>query len=241
MVLVYRFFFRVFLIAFLFSLSACHLLSNDPIPGPDKQARGTIAGAVLGAGSGAVTGFQIGSVGSGQGAVVGAAFGAVYGMISGLGLDLLEEDQLRREFEERKLREYAWTQEVLAEHYARRLELHPGRDIFPADLFFTADESELSEEGLILVQHMANMNKYRMPWSRILVTSYMKSRDPESTYANYVSKQRAKRIATEFIRRGLEPRRVLTKAVIIQNPLVLDPDDNPGRYNQAVEIVTLDK
>jgi outer membrane protein OmpA-like peptidoglycan-associated protein len=196
---------------------------------------------MLGAGSGAVTGFQMGSVGSGQGAMIGAAFGAVYGMISGLGLDLLEEDQLRREFEEQQLREMAWTQEVLAEHYARRLELHPGRDIFPADIFFAADESKLRDDGLLLVEHLAQLNKYRMPWSRVLVTAYMKSSDLDSRYANYVSKKRAQQIATEFIRQGVEPRRVLTKAVTIPNPLVIDPDDAPGRYNQALELVTLDK
>ena len=81
-------------------------------------------------------------------------FGAVFGMLSGLGLDLIEEDELRREDEKQRLREIAWIHEILSEHYARRMELHPNRDIYPADWFFESDSSKLKPEARLLVRHM---------------------------------------------------------------------------------------
>lgn len=221
------------------AFSSCHLISHEPLPGPDKQARGTVVGAVAGAGSGAVTGFQMG-IGTGQGALVGMALGAVYGTVSGLGLDLLEEDQMRREFETQQLKEIAWAHEALAEHFARRLELYPGRDIFPADLFFDADESVLRPQGALLADRLAELTRQRMPWSRIVIASYVTSKDAESSYARYITRKRADEIARHFVRGGVEPRRVFTKAITLPEPLVVDPNDYPDRYRQAIEIVALD-
>ena len=80
-------------------LSACApTLDEDPIPGPDKQGMGMLTGAMAGASAGAITGAQLGSV-TGPGALVGAGVGAVYGSIRGLGVDILEEDQIQRERE----------------------------------------------------------------------------------------------------------------------------------------------
>lgn len=150
---------------FLFCLlmfASCSPFSVDPIPGPDKQSVGTFTGAAIGAGTGAVYGAQIGA-GTGPGAWVGAAMGAVYGMFTGLGMDLLEEDEIRREAEAQRLREVAWVQEMLQEHYARRLELHPTRDIYPADWFFDADSSQLKPSAVILARELGSLTQQRMP------------------------------------------------------------------------------
>lgn len=227
---------RLIIISCVF-LVACS--TNEPIPGPDKQAEGSLVGAALGAGSGAAYGAQL-SAGTGPGAIVGAMAGAVFGGVSGAGKDILEEDTLRRQEETRRMEEKLWAQEVLAEHYNRRLELHPNRDIFPADLFFEGGDVKLNESSKVLVREIAELSKNRMPWSRIVVTSYIASKDSESDYAKYLSKRRAESIAVALVGAGLDPHRVLAKPVIIGNPLVIDPEDSPNRYNQAIEISQID-
>lgn len=213
--------------------------ANMPNPGPDKQFEGMVTGAAIGAGTGAVTGAQIAST-TGPGALIGAGFGAVFGALNGLGIDLLEEDQIRRDNESRRLREIAWAQEVIREHYQRRLALHPDRDIFPADLFFEADESELRADGRVLVRELARLTKSRMPWSRIVVTAYVTTPDKESAYAKFLTSRRAEAIAREFVHCGIEPRRVQTSSMAIPEPLLLDPYDSPNRYRQAIELVPVD-
>ncbi|MFN8389770.1 MAG: hypothetical protein U0136_05725 [Bdellovibrionota bacterium] len=220
--------------------SSCSPFTTEPIPGPDKQSVGTFTGAALGAGSGAVVGAQVGA-GSGPGAWVGAALGAIYGMFQGLGVDLLEEDELRRLAEEQHTREIAWVQELLAEHYARRLELHPTRDIFPADWFFDTDSAELKPEAVALAHELGLLTKQRMPWSRIVVAAYVTTTDKDSAYAQYVTKKRAQEIALQFVRAGMEPRRVLTQGIPMSEPILIDPEDSPSRYRQAIEIIPLDR
>lgn len=221
-------------------MSSCLPAASKPIPGPDKQSIGTWYGAMVGAGSGAVTGAQLGS-GTGPGAWVGAGFGAVYGMFSGLGLDALEEDQLKREDEESYLREVSWVQELLSEHYARRLELHPNRDIFPADWFFEKDSVEVKGDAAALVRELSYLTRRRMPWSRVVIASYVTANEPNSSYAAYLTERRAQNLATEFIRNGMEARRVFTQPLVLPDPILVDPDDSPNRYRQAIEIVALDK
>jgi outer membrane protein OmpA-like peptidoglycan-associated protein len=227
------------LLVFPIMLSSCSPFTTDPRPGPDKQAEGTFVGALTGAGAGAVIGTQY-AISTGPGVWIGAGFGAVFGMLSGLGIDLIEEDELRREFEQQRLREIAWVQEVLSEHYARRMELHPSRDIYPADWFFESDSSKLREEAKLLTREIAYLSRRRMPWSRIVIASYITSSDPNSSYGAHISKSRANAIALQFVRSGVEPRRVLTKAMTLAEPILVDPDDNPGRYRQAIEIITID-
>ncbi len=214
--------------------------ADEPTPGPDKQSQGTFYGAATGAGSGAVIGAQIGSVGLTPGATVGASIGAVYGMVAGLGVDALEEDKIRRDLEEKYLRELAWTQEVLTEHYRRRLELHPNRDIFPADLFFEGDSVSLKKDAELLVSELAHLTKHRMPWSRIAIASYVTSADADSDYSKYVTSRRAREIAKHFVRSGFDPRRVVTQPVTMPEAILVDPYDSPHRYRQAIEIIPLD-
>lgn len=229
-----------FLVLVVSNFSACVFFSTDPIPGPDKQSVGTWVGAATGAGAGAVTGAQL-SAGTGPGAWVGAAFGAVYGMFSGLGVDLLEENQITRELELEEQQRRAWAQEIFAEHFQRRLELHPSRDIFPADLFFEGDSSQLTPASSYLARELGTLTVARLPWSRIAIAAYTKTSDTESSYAQYLSKKRAEQIALEFVKAGVEPRRIVAQGIPVKEAILIDPDDNPSRYNQAIEIIPLDR
>lgn len=227
---------RLFLPLLAAALNAC----APAYPGPDKQFGGTLEGAALGAGTGAVTGFQVGA-GTGPGAAVGAGFGAIAGGIQGAIQDSTEEQMLALAAKTREEREIAWAHEVLSDQYKRRVDMHPTREIYPADLFFYGDESKLRGSARPLVRELAHMNKQRVPWSRLVVASYARAEGGKSDYALELAERRARAIVNELVHAGLEPRRLVARGVVTEAPLLVDPDDDPLRYNQAVEIIALDR
>lgn len=226
-----------------FLLAACAgLLSAcaGPTRGPDKQFAGGLEGAATSAGAGAIYGAQVGA-GSGVGVAVGAGIGAVAGSIQGFAQDQLEEDLLDLNEQTRVERDRAMAQRIIAENYQRRLEIHPTREIYPADLFFSSDNVTLTELGRMLVRELARMNTERLPWSRFAVASYVRSSDKESTFAHYLAEKRAIAIGDALVREGFDPRRVIARGVVMEGPLLLDPRDAPERYNQAIEFIPLDR
>jgi outer membrane protein OmpA-like peptidoglycan-associated protein len=231
--------FAALIYAALLCAAGCTPFSSEPIPGPDKQASGTMLGTALGATSGAVIGKQFAEMA--EGAWIGAAFGAVHGLLSGLGIDLLEEEELRLLEETDELRKKAWAEYMLSQHYARRLELHPNRDIFPADWFFVGDSAKLTAPAEVLVREIGVLTGKRAPSSRIVVSAYVTSKDKESVYAKYLSEKRAEAIANGMVRAGVEPRRLLAQGAILSEPVLVDPRDRPNRYLQAIEITAIDQ
>jgi len=219
---------------------ACSGCSTAPVAGPDKLFQGEAVGALEGAGAGAVTGFQVGA-GAGPGAAVGAGLGAVVGAIRGLAQDNIEETDLRMVKKVKDQRDVVVAQEKLADHYKRRLELHPTRDIFPADLFFLGDSVKVCPSGIAIIREIAKMNHLRAPYSRLVVAAYVKSSESETPYATHLSDQRSRAIVDQLVRAGLEPRRLETRAVIVDAPVLIDPLDNPTRYNQAIELISADR
>lgn len=229
------------LLALVVILSGCAVGHRDGyVEGPDKQGAGMVDGALSGAGAGAVTGAQLGSP-TGIGALVGAGFGAVAGSVHGALMDVSEEEQAELSRRTAEQLELARAHEILSEHYQRRLELHPSRDIFPADLFFRGDEVELRPGATHLVREIARLNKDRLPWSRLVIASYAKAVDKESPYAQHLAQKRARALTNEFVRAGIEPRRVTPRAVIMKEPVLIDPHDDPQRYNQAIELIPVDR
>ncbi len=209
------------------------------IPGPDRQFEGTAGGAVVGAGTGAVTGFQV-SAATGPGAAIGAGFGAVAGAISGAVRDSEEDDLMHMSVEARAERERAYVHQLLQDHYQRRLELHPSRDIFPADMFFVGDQTKLCRSGKLLVKEIAALNSNRMPWSRLIIAVYAKAKG-ESDFARHLAEERARSLADELAKSGMNPRRIETQPMIVDAPVLIDPLDDPERYSQSVELILHDK
>ncbi len=220
-----------------FIVGAC---SSQPVAGPDKVFAGETIGALEGAGAGAVTGAQV-SAGAGPGAAVGAGLGAVLGALHGLATDQSEEAQIRTsaQFKEEKSRAIA--QEILSEQYKRRMELHPTREIFPADLFFQGDSATMCPSGVNVVRELAKINSSRLPYSRLVVAAYAKSTEPESSYAQHLTERRSREFVNQLVRAGIQPRRLETRAVVVNAPLLIDPLDDPTRYNQAIEIIPIDR
>jgi hypothetical protein len=193
-----------------------------------------------GAGAGAITGAQL-SAGAGPGVAVGAGFGAVVGLIQGAMADSSEniDRKLAGELKREKKRSFA--QEVLAEHYKRRMAIHPARDIFPADIFFSGDSVKMCPSGVSVVEEIARMNEFRLPYSRLIIASYAKAVKPDSGYAEHLTEERAKEFVNQMVRAGIEPRRLETRVIVVDAPVLIDPFDSPTRYNQAIEIIPIDK
>ena len=214
--------------------------SSSPVPGPDKVFQGEGVGALEGAGAGAITGAQL-SAGAGPGAAVGAGFGALLGAIHGMGLDQSEEAKLRDAAALKEEQSRTVAQQILVEQYKRRMEIHPTREIYPADLFFKGDSVSMCPSGVGLVKELARMNGMRLPYSRLVVAAYSKSSTPESSYAQHLTERRSREFVNQLVRAGVEPRRLETRSVVVNAPILIDPLDNPTRYNQAIEIIPIDR
>ncbi len=226
-------------IFFIISIMLCSL-SCSPAHDAKPVASSTLIGAATGAGAGMVTGFQVGA-GTGPGAAVGAGFGAVLGAVNGMLSERIEYQMklLESEMNEAKARGYA--QEIIKEQYERRLKLHPTRDFYPADIFFYGDEAKLRPKAYMLLQEIAKLSKERLPWSRLVVANYVVASDEDSSYGKYLSQKRSRVMVNELTRLGIEPRRLVARGVIVEEPVLLDPEDYPLRYSQAVEFIPLDR
>ncbi len=220
-------------------LTGCTPFESEPKPGPDKAGSGLVTGSATGAVGGAITGAAIGA--AGPGAWIGMGFGAALGMFSGLGDDFIEEAQIENSEAARKLREKAFVQEALAEHYRRRMALYPSRDIFPADIFFEGDSLKLKYDAKLIARQIAELAERRTTWSRVKIVSYLYSKDEDSDFATHAAKRRSEELSLVFVQAGIEPRRIEAEGVVINAPLVMDPDDSPARYRQAVEFITVDR
>jgi outer membrane protein OmpA-like peptidoglycan-associated protein len=222
------------------SLLICGCFNRPVNPDLDNVAKAKITGAITGAGSGAITGFRLGS-GTGPGAAIGAGLGAVAGGLRGIVQDNLELQQLelRRGIEDERSRQQA--HDIIASFYQRRLELHPTRDIYPADIFFDGDSMEISKSGRQIIKELSLLNENRMPWSRFAVISYIKAENgANTTFAKHQSEIRALKIANLFIKGGIEPRRIEVFGITMKEPILIDYQEKPDRFAQAIEFIPLD-
>jgi outer membrane protein OmpA-like peptidoglycan-associated protein len=145
---------------------------------------------------------------------------------------------LRLKIEEEQRVSYA--QGVLASYIDQRIHKHPSREIYPADIFFFGDESRLKPEGGAIVKEIARLNKERFPWSRIVVASYIKSKEKDSPYARDLARERARAIGQTLTIAGINPRRIEPRAIIVPEEIYVDSQEKQDRYAQAIEIILLD-
>lgn len=193
-----------------------------------------------GAGAGAITGFQLGGV-TGPGAAIGAGVGAVAGAVQGAFLDDLEDRQRLVSANALMESERTLAFSKLQEHYARRMRLFPSRDIFPGDVFFAEDSTSICPAAMPLLKEFAALQKNYHPWSRLGVTTYVVAAKKDSEYAQHLAEERARSLGNFLVRYGIEPRRIEARGLIVNSPVVVDPQDHPLRYAQAVEFSSLDR
>jgi outer membrane protein OmpA-like peptidoglycan-associated protein len=187
-----------------------------------------------------ITGAQVAGA-TGPGAAIGAGFGAVMGAIQGAFKDSIEEADIKTASQVRGAQSRVLAQGILSQHYQQRMEMHPGRDIYPADIFFRGDSAKMCPQGVAIVREIARLNEFRLPYSRIVVASYAKAASPESTYLQHLTERRSREFVNQLVRAGVEPRRLETRAVVVDAPVLIDPRDDPTRYNQAIELIPIDR
>jgi outer membrane protein OmpA-like peptidoglycan-associated protein len=163
------------------------------------------------------------------------------GAIQGAFKDSIEEADIKTASQVRGAQSRVLAQGILSQHYQQRMEMHPGRDIYPADIFFRGDSAKMCPQGVAIVREIARLNEFRLPYSRIVVASYAKSSSPESTYLQHLTERRSREFVNQLVRAGVEPRRLETRAVVVDAPVLIDPRDDPTRYNQAIEIIPIDR
>jgi hypothetical protein len=231
----------MFMIRYTYFLSYLLLAScvAGPQAGPDKQGYGLVSGALIGGASGVITGAQLG-VATGPGAFIGAGLGGLWGSLKGLGLDILEEEDLRLLETLSENEDDVWAQYAFLEHLERKNDLFPSRDIFPADSFFKGDTVDLSQEGEILTKYLARKVFCQNSHSRIQITTYIQTKDSASPFTKHITKKRSEALALALSLNGIEPRRVVIQTVSISSPLVDDKYDSYHRYSQAVEFALVD-
>ncbi len=187
---------------------------SKPIPGKDKQGAGLVSGAMMGAGSGIITGAQFGAA-TGPGAFIGMGFGALWGSLQRLGLDLLEDEDFRILMEVAKTDDEVLAQYTLLEHFEIKSELHPGRDIFPADVFFDNGDVKISRNGAAVARLITKILSQRSPSSRFEIVNYIVSSDKKSTYAKFLGKKRNNSLGFTLVQAGIEPRRLVFKTIVV--------------------------
>jgi outer membrane protein OmpA-like peptidoglycan-associated protein len=227
----------IFFIPF-FLVVAC-APTTTPVQGPDKAGFGLLKGAAVGAGSGAVTGAQLSSI-TGPGAVVGAGFGAATGFLKGALMDEQEEVTIEDEKILSRLESRLAAQQYLLIHYQDRERLKLNRDFFPANWFFEKGEMKIRVSARHLVAEIAKLSQVRNPASRILVTAYVTAPTHESEYSRTLAKRRSTTFARELIRQGVEPRRLVTRGIVMDEPILADPAYQANQYREAIELDFVD-
>jgi hypothetical protein len=233
---------KLFIVVILFAAALSVVSSGCAIRGDlgsDQKAKGTVAGALTGAGAGAVTGFQVGA-GTGPGALVGAGLGMVAGGIKGAVVDAEEVRLAALRHQAGELQRRATGQELLRQHFKQRHKLHPARDLYPAEVFFRGFSTELCDSGRFVIEELARLSQDHLAWSRLSIISYVVSADEKSTYANHLAAERAKAIGNEFVKEGIDPRRIYAQALVVPAPLVQTEDSSQGDYNQVIEFSLVD-
>lgn len=217
---------KLFLLIF---LSACFT------PAGHRQQEGALGGAATGALAGMVTAVHSGAAYP-PAAAIGAGFGAIAGGVKGYFADQLEARYAILAKEKDHQKALLQAQLIVLSQLEQRKKLHPTRDIYPADLFFLGDEHKLRDGAEAIIEEIAIINKERFSWAPLVVASYVQA-GKNSEFAEHLAADRAKVIANKLIKYGISPRRVQASPVVIDQVLLLDPEDRPDRYSQAIEFI----
>ena len=225
---------QLVLCAFAALLVSCH-----PVPGPDKSVAGAVLGAGWGAGAGAIIGHQTGA--TGPGIAIGAAFGGASGLLTGVGLDIMEGNELeeQRELDAMKVQVAANTrnlqvlQDTLDDH-DRRLD----RASFTGQVFFDADSAALRAGSAAELERLAQAIRDNPYISAVEVRGH--SDDMGNTERNErLSEARARTVATFLANHSISMDRIKVVVNGARQPLASNETEAGRQLNRRVEIIPL--
>ena len=223
--------------SFLLFCSSLFFVSCRAMPGPDKSLAGMVLGAAWGAGAGAVVGHQTGNMG--PGALVGSGFGAASGLMSGIGLDVAEGVELRRQRELDGLkiqvaanrRSLESIQDTLD---ARTRRLSMGRTT--SRVFFDKDLASLRAGAVAQLQRLAQEIKANPYVGTVEIHGH--SDDTGATEKNYrLSEARARTVASFLGHQGISMDAVRVLSHGATRPLATNETEAGRQLNRRVELV----
>ena len=243
--------------------------TSEYVPGPDKQMEGGMQGVLIGASSGAITGAEV-TAATGPGAFIGAGLGFAAGALKGAILDENEEALAHIQYLTSQEQQRAKVHAILSKYWAVREELHPGREIYPASLFFNGDSVKLTRVGKMVLKEITRIKKESNTWSRLIIGVYVKSRlienpidalqkidmtkddiraaeDVESQdvklgYGEHLVTKRAVEIGNFMATSGINPRRIETRPIVMADSIIKCQDqDIQKKYSQSVEFIFGDR
>ncbi len=226
---------KVFIFLSLFLVSC-----SKPVPGPDKTAAGAVLAGGLGAGIGAIIGNQLGY--SGPAIVLGASFAAVSGILTGIGLDVLEGNQLQtnREIESLKMLHAQNERRLLMlEGQSRaRLKYIPKTSFL--EVFFDKKRASLRLASVEQIAHIAESLRSRRPGSyKIILKGYSTDFSSRSENLELIT-ARMKSVQNILQSNGVSKEVIHMDEVDLEerreNMLVSEKSETPDRLNNRVEL-----
>lgn len=213
---------------------------SKPVPGPDKTASGAVLAGGLGAGIGAIIGNQLGY--SGPGIVIGASFAAVSGILTGIGLDVLEGNQLQTNREIYALKMLHSQNEtrlaMLESHSKNRARYAPNVSFL--EVFFDLKKASLRLASVQQIAHAAEiLRDKRFGSYKVLLKGY--STDFPSDKENQeLIRARIKSVKNILQSNGISNDVIQIEELSIEdrpeNKLVSEQFDSPNRLNNRVEL-----
>jgi outer membrane protein OmpA-like peptidoglycan-associated protein len=218
------------------TLLGCSTTSS--IQDPDKTVSGGVLGSAWGASAGAIVGHQTGA--TGEGLAVGAGLGLLSGAMTGLGYDILENDneELQEELNSLKLqnvatlKSLATIQEQLdyAEERPLKSQVHT--------VYFDPDTTGLRNGAISGLEVIADAIATSPYIRKIIITGHTDDTGtPE--YNKKVAEERAKSVFDFLISRGVSNSRIELQSSGSDLPLATNATAEGRQLNRRVEISAL--
>jgi outer membrane protein OmpA-like peptidoglycan-associated protein len=225
------------------SIIALVLLTScsKPVPGPDKTATGAVLAGGLGAGIGAILGNQFAA--SGPGIVLGASFAAASGIMTGIGLDVLEGNQLstNREIESLNLLHTQNSRRLqMLEQEAQYRSRYTGISPF-LEVFFDRKRASLKLASVEQINHIAgDLRNKRLGSYKIILRGFSTDFESETENKSLIN-ARLKSVQNILQSNGI-PKNSITldeksPSDRKENTLVSDSSLGGDRLNNRVEVL----
>jgi outer membrane protein OmpA-like peptidoglycan-associated protein len=227
---------RIISVITLLLLASC----SKPVPGPDKTATGAVLAGGLGAGIGAIIGNQLGH--SGPGIVLGVSFAAVSGILTGIGMDVLEGNQLQtnREIDSLKMLHSQNEKRLLYLEAQNRGRLHASPKISFLEVFFDEQRASLRLASVEQIAHIAEYLRTKRPGSyKITLKGFSTDFSSRSENQDLIT-ARMKSVKNILRSNGVPKEVIHLEEVDLEkrkeDQLISEKKDIPERLNNRVEL-----
>lgn len=203
----------------------------------NRATTGALTGSALGAGLGAIIGSTTGH--AGPGIAIGAAAGALGGALLGNSFDSNDRESARvRDRLDRQQREIDDNERLLRELRERGADARMtkrGVVVNLPDVLFGFDRAELTPDSHSIVREISSVLK-KHPNTEISVEGHTDAVGSDA-YNDRLSERRARAVASELDRSGVDGRRIRTRGFGESRPIASNNTAVGRERNRRVEVV----